>query len=89
LFFVFVYLEKLSLCSPFCPGTPYVDQADLELRDPPASASAGIKGMDNHCPASLFLLCYDLPRDGLQGIFKDILEKKKTYSEFLKNGEKG
>ena len=28
-----------SLCSPGCPGAHSVDQAGLELRDPPASAS--------------------------------------------------
>jgi hypothetical protein len=27
-----------SLCSPGCPGTHFVDQAGLELRNPPASA---------------------------------------------------
>jgi hypothetical protein len=26
------------LCSPGCPGTHFVDQAGLELRNPPASA---------------------------------------------------
>jgi hypothetical protein len=33
-----------------CPGTHFVDQAGLELRNPPASASmsAGIKGMCHH-----------------------------------------
>ncbi|GAB1298844.1 RPGRIP1 variant-11aa [Apodemus speciosus] len=30
---------RVSLCSPGCPGTHSVDQADLELRNPPASAS--------------------------------------------------
>jgi hypothetical protein len=29
----------VSLCSPCCPGTHSVDQAGLELRNPPASAS--------------------------------------------------
>ena len=31
--------DKLSLCSPGCPGTHSVDQVGLELRNPPASAS--------------------------------------------------
>jgi hypothetical protein len=31
--------ETGFLCSPGCPGTHFVDQAGLELRDPPASAS--------------------------------------------------
>jgi len=28
-----------SLCSPGCPGTHFVEQVGLELRNPPASAS--------------------------------------------------
>jgi hypothetical protein len=36
--FVFVSQDRVSLCSPGCPGTHYVDQAGLELRNPPASA---------------------------------------------------
>jgi hypothetical protein len=31
--------DRISLCSPGCPGTHSVDQAGLELRNPPASAS--------------------------------------------------
>jgi hypothetical protein len=31
--------DRVSLCSPGCPGTHFVDQAGLELRNPPASAS--------------------------------------------------
>jgi hypothetical protein len=31
--------DRVSLCSPGCPGTQFVDQAGLELRNPPASAS--------------------------------------------------
>jgi hypothetical protein len=31
--------DKISLYSPGCPGTHSVDQAGLELRNPPASAS--------------------------------------------------
>jgi hypothetical protein len=42
--FVFVCLfvcfqDRVSLYSPGCPGTHFVDQAGLELRNPPASAS--------------------------------------------------
>jgi hypothetical protein len=40
IFFSFlVFVDRVSLCSPGCPGTHFVDQADLELRNPPASAS--------------------------------------------------
>jgi hypothetical protein len=37
--FVCLFLDRVSLCSPGCPGTDSVDHADLELRNPPASAS--------------------------------------------------
>jgi hypothetical protein len=35
----FVFQDMVSLYSPGCPGTHFVDQADLQLRNPPASAS--------------------------------------------------
>jgi hypothetical protein len=34
-----VFQDRVSLCSRGCPGTHFVDQAGLELRNPPASAS--------------------------------------------------
>jgi hypothetical protein len=37
--FVFVFQDRVSLYSPGCPGTHFVDQAGLKLRNPPASAS--------------------------------------------------
>jgi hypothetical protein len=37
--FVFVFQDRVSLCGPGCPGTHSVDQAGLELRNPPASVS--------------------------------------------------
>jgi hypothetical protein len=37
--FVLVFRDRVSLCSPGCPGTYSVDQAGLKLRNPPASAS--------------------------------------------------
>jgi hypothetical protein len=45
-FFCFCFFQdRVSLYSPGCPGTHFVDQAGLELRNPPASASQvlGIK----------------------------------------------
>jgi hypothetical protein len=43
LFFFFswflVFQDRVSLCSPGCSGTHFVDQAGLELRIPLASAS--------------------------------------------------
>jgi hypothetical protein len=38
-FLVLVFQDRVSLCSPGCPGTHSVDQAGLELRNLPASAS--------------------------------------------------
>ena len=40
--FLFLFLffwDRVSLCSPGCPGTHFVGQAGLELRNSPASAS--------------------------------------------------
>jgi hypothetical protein len=34
-----VFRDRVSLCSPGCPGTHSVGQAGLELRGLPASAS--------------------------------------------------
>jgi hypothetical protein len=40
LFFVFCFFrDRVSLYSSGCPGAHFVDQADLKLRNPPASAS--------------------------------------------------
>jgi hypothetical protein len=38
-FFFLVFRDRVSLCSPGCPGTHSVDQAGLKLRNSPASAS--------------------------------------------------
>jgi hypothetical protein len=37
--FVFAFPDRVSLYSPGCPGTHFVVQAGLELRNSPASAS--------------------------------------------------
>jgi hypothetical protein len=42
LFFGF-FRDRVSLCSPGCPGTHSVDQAGLTLRDSPASQVLGLK----------------------------------------------
>jgi hypothetical protein len=38
-FYFFVFQDRISLYSPGCPVTHSVDQAALELRNPPAPAS--------------------------------------------------
>jgi hypothetical protein len=42
-FFFFFFRDRVSLCSLGCPGTHSVDQAGLELRNPPASASSVLR----------------------------------------------
>jgi hypothetical protein len=37
--FLIFFQDRVSLFSPGCPGTHSVDQARLELRNPPASGS--------------------------------------------------
>jgi hypothetical protein len=57
LVFVFlVFRDRVSLCSPGCPRTHFVDQAGLELRNLPASASRvlGLRHVPPH-PAGFFL----------------------------------
>ena len=54
IFFIYLFFwffrDRVSLYSPGCPGTHFVDQAGLELRNPPASASlsSGIKGVRHY-----------------------------------------
>jgi hypothetical protein len=57
-FFFLVFRDKVSLCSPGCPGTHFVDQAGLKLRSPPASASRvlGLKACATNAWQLLVLL---------------------------------
>jgi hypothetical protein len=64
---ILVFRDRVSLYSPGCPGTHSVDQAGLELRNPPASASQvlGLKGsstLNTHTTAHVstpeILKCY-------------------------------
>ena len=54
-FFFLCFQDRVSLYSHGCPGTHSVDQAGLELRNSPASASqsAGITGVCHQCLANL------------------------------------
>jgi hypothetical protein len=56
--YLFIYFwDMVSLCSTGCPWTHSVDQADLELRNPPASASQvlGLKACTTPAWQQLFL----------------------------------
>jgi hypothetical protein len=63
--FVFVFLDRVSLCSPGCPGTHSVDQAGLELRNPPASDSQvlGIKACAQACATTARLQCTHIKKN--------------------------
>jgi hypothetical protein len=52
----FVFWDRVSLRSPGRPGTHFVDQAGLKLRNPPASASQvlGLKAC-NTTPGLIFV----------------------------------
>jgi hypothetical protein len=56
-FLLVCFRDRVSLCSPVCPGTHSVDQAGLELRNLPASASRvlGLTACAT-CPAALQIL---------------------------------
>jgi hypothetical protein len=61
-FFFLVFQDRVSLCSPGCPGTHSIAQAGLELRNLPASTSRvlGLKACATTpgCLFSyLFILC--------------------------------
>jgi hypothetical protein len=59
--FCFVFRDRVSLYSPGCPGTHFVDQAGLELRNPPASASQvlGLKACATKPgSAGVFMWCF-------------------------------
>jgi hypothetical protein len=58
LLFLFKFFKTGFLCSPGCPGIHSVDQAGLELRDLPASASQvlGLKAWATTAQPSLSLL---------------------------------
>jgi hypothetical protein len=47
-FLLLFFRDRVSLCSPGCPRTHSVDQAGLELRNPPASASRVLGLREKH-----------------------------------------
>ena len=62
-FFFLFFRDKVSLCSPGCPETHFVDQAGLELRNPPASASLALmKFLPFRDQQSFFLFFFKNPQ---------------------------
>jgi hypothetical protein len=61
-FFFLVFRDRVSLSSPSCPGTHFVDQAGLELRNLPTSVSPvlGLKA----CATMPGFLAYFMPSLG-------------------------
>jgi hypothetical protein len=63
------FQDRVSLCSPGCPGTHSVDQAGLKLRNLPASASwmLGLKACATMPGGNMFEVnCYCLCKNVLQ-----------------------
>ena len=77
-----VFWDRVSLCSSVCPGTHFVHQAGLELRNPPASASRVLwlpppffwEKFSPHSSGGLAHLCVDQTGLHLTEIFLGLLE---------------
>jgi hypothetical protein len=59
-FFFLVFRDRVSLYSPGCPGTHFVDQAGLEFRNLPASASQvlGLKAYATMPGSVMLFFCF-------------------------------
>jgi hypothetical protein len=66
---LFVFRNRVSLCSPGCPGTHSVDQAGLELRNLPVSASQelGLKACATLLTNDNKYLTANIPETGSKG----------------------
>jgi hypothetical protein len=75
--FLVFFRDRVSLCSPGCPGTHFEDQAGLELRNTPASASRvlGLKACatkpNTHGPLHVGILKEKLEK-GLANVTLDL-----------------
>jgi hypothetical protein len=70
-----LFRDRVSLCSPGCPATHFVDQAGFKLRNLPVSASqvVGLK------------VCATMPCLGLMRILFQFLRCFKAYLERITN----
>jgi hypothetical protein len=71
-FFFFSFLafqDRVFLCSPGCPGTHFVEQAGLELRNLPASASR-VLGLKTYATTPHFFSFYKLLPAGISSLLR-------------------
>ena len=66
-FYISGFWDRVSLCSPGCPGAHSVDHTGLELRNPPASASQvlGLKACATMPSFSFLLMALETQWSGL------------------------
>jgi hypothetical protein len=92
LFFCFLFLrDSVSLYSPGCPGTHFVDRAGLELRNLPASASQvlGLKACATTPGKSPLLNFSEMPSKTARDMSPEILspmiypQTESSFSELI------
>ena len=86
LFFVFlVFRDRVSLCSPGCPGAHSIDQAGLELRNPPASASQvlGLKACATTPNQKVFYVLQNAP--GCRGTERHAWTERQCRGQLFPN----
>jgi hypothetical protein len=74
--FVLFFRDRVSLCSPGCPGIHFVNQAGLELRNPPVFASQvlGLKA------------CTTTARPGMSSLHRCLVREDMIWGSFLSLG---
>jgi hypothetical protein len=78
---LFVFRDRVSLCSPGCPGIHCVDHAGLELRNPPASASQVLRLKAYAATAQLSFLVLKIKNN------KNLKSRSGIRSQLLHKGE--
>jgi hypothetical protein len=72
---VLFFRDRVSLCSPGCPGTHSVDQAGLKLRNPPASASQ-VLGLSAPPRPAMFIVLKEMKHYSL------VIKKEKDIAKY-------
>jgi hypothetical protein len=76
------FRDKVSLCSPGCPGTHSVDQAGLKLRNPPASASR-VLGLKAYATTPSWNRFFFKEKKKAILVLIDIIKEKKDPARWL------